>query len=113
LPHIRTPFNHKEFNLTQSREANLNNSTYTLLNSLNLNSLTSQTNGHLNENSQSTYQNPNTASFLEPPNKSLHSSYSCHELSIKQSHQNGTTNSVQSGFHFHLAGFIDPEAGKY
>ena len=40
-------------------------------------------------------------------------SISCHELSIKHNyHQNSVASTLQSGFHFHLAGFIDPEAGK-
>ena len=43
----------------------------------------------------------------------IHNSQSCHELYLKHAHHNGMHHgSMQNNsFHFHLAGFIDPEAG--
>jgi hypothetical protein len=106
LPHIRTPFNHKEFNLiNRDNVSNMHNSTYTLITSLN-GTTPNETQPQQQQNSQNS-----TSNNLLEPNKSLHNSFSCHELNLKHNQQNGAMNQVQSGFHFHLAGFIDPEAG--
>ena len=51
----------------------------------------------------------NNDQLLNAP-KLLHSSHSCHEFYLKHNHNN-VHSSLQSSFHFHLAGLIDPEAG--
>ncbi len=47
------------------------------------------------------------------PEKMLQGSISCQEFHLKHHHYatNLTHSSHQAGFHFHLAGFIDPDAG--
>ena len=50
--------------------------------------------------------------MVNDPNKLMHGSLSCHELHLKQNYNINTTNPIPAGFHFHLAGFIDPDAGN-
>lgn len=93
--------------MNRDNVSNMHNSTYTLLSSIN----GTTPNESQSQPQQNQSQNVNSNNLLEP-NKSLHNSFSCHELNLKQNQQNnGATSQVQSGFHFHLAGFIDPEAG--
>jgi hypothetical protein len=66
----------------------------------------------------SNYSNQTSANLtssnltVNDPNKLMHGSLSCHELHLKQNYNINPTNPIPAGFHFHLAGFIDPDAGK-
>ena len=69
---------------------------------------------HNNPNSFSSSNITNNTSYLnvDSNTKSMHNSISCHELHLKHNyHHNSLSNPIASGFHFHLAGFIDPDAG--
>ena len=66
-----------------------------------------------NLSTAATTANLSSISNNPPPEKMLQGSASCQEFHLKHHHYatNLTHSSHQTGFHFHLAGFIDPEAG--
>jgi WD40 repeat protein len=72
---------------------------------------------HNVNNSVSSHPHHNHHNHHHPTNDSntkimQHNSFSCHELNLKHNHYHSTSNShISTGFHFHLAGFIDPDAG--
>lgn len=100
--------------INEGNSSNLHSSTFTL-NGTNR-QLSAQpamnTAGGLQSHLTSTFafSSANLSSISEQT-KSLHSSVSCHEFNIKNSH-NLLSTSMQSSFQFQLAGFIDPDAGK-
>jgi hypothetical protein len=74
--------------------------------------------GAVNASQQQSHLNTNFAfstanlSAINEQNKTIHTSISCHELNVKHNHS-FINNSMQSAFHFQLAGFIDPDAGRH
>ena len=70
---------------------------------------------HNNPNSFSSSNITNNTSYLNVDSnvKTIHNSISCHELHLKHNYYHNATNSIPTGFHFHLAGFIDPDAGIF
>jgi len=78
------------------------------------NFLSHSTNSVLHQNNPNSFSSSNitnNTSYLNVDStiKTIHNSISCHELHLKHNSCHSGTNPI--GFHFHLAGFIDPDAG--
>jgi hypothetical protein len=80
------------------------------------NFLSHSTNSVLHQNNPNSFSSSNitnNTSYLNVDStiKTIHNSISCHELHLKHNNCHSGTNPI--GFHFHLAGFIDPDAGTW